>query len=280
MKLTDLVAQIKPYVSGWLDSAIGAFSLSVQDMLAGRPTRREMEDPGVPALRVGSGDDFLDVDTDGAISLVGDAMPWDDLRVEPVARTTGSNAPTFEVYYTDGAGSRGAWLYSFDDAAAGSQKEVFFTVQLPHGWAGTAIEPHVHWLPAADGASSAVRWGLEYTWAGVGQVFGNTTILYSSTTVQGDASLIASKHYITEFAALAPTLTQRDISSILICRVFRDSANAADTYTGKCGMLYVDFHYQLDALGSDAEHTKRQALMDDAGHPLTDDAGRLLKESA
>ena len=86
MKLTDLVAQIKPYVSGWLDSAIGAFSLSVQDMLAGRPTRREMEDPGVPALRVGSGDDFLDVDTDGAISLVGDAMPWDDLRVEPVAR--------------------------------------------------------------------------------------------------------------------------------------------------------------------------------------------------
>lgn len=122
MRLTDLVTQIKPYVAGWLDVTIGALSQSIQERLAGYASRRDLEDPGVPALRVGGGDDFLDVDNDGTLSLVGDAMPWDDLRVEPVARTTGSNAPTFEVYFTDGTGSRGVWLYSFDDAAAGSQK--------------------------------------------------------------------------------------------------------------------------------------------------------------
>jgi hypothetical protein len=67
--------------------------------------------------------------------MVGTAQPREDLRIEPQARTTGVNVPTFEKWYDDAAGtSRGVYLYSFDDAIASSEKEIFFTMQMPHAW--------------------------------------------------------------------------------------------------------------------------------------------------
>jgi hypothetical protein len=76
---------------------------------------------------------------------------------------------------------------------------------------------------------------------------------------QGTADLVAATHYITEFAAITPTASQDGLSSILTCRLFRNSSNAADTYdiaANKCGLLYVDIHYQTDTLGSVGEYVK------------------------
>lgn len=191
---------------------------------------------------------------DGHLTFVGTARVWDDLRIEPVARTTGANAPTFSQWFTNGAGSRGVYLYLFDNAAGGSEKEVFFTVQMPHSWAGTEVHVHAHWLAATTAATSAVRWALEYTWAEPFATFGNTTIIYSSTPEGGDTGTTANKHMITEFAALTPTAAQDGLSSIMVCRLYRDSANAGDTYTGNAGLLYLDVHYELDKLGSNGEY--------------------------
>ena len=61
---------------------------------------------------------YTEFASNGHQTMVGTATVWEDLRLEPVARTTGTNAPTFEKWYDDIAGtSRGVYLYSFDDVA-------------------------------------------------------------------------------------------------------------------------------------------------------------------
>lgn len=207
---------------------------------------------------------YTQFDSTGHQTMVGTAKPWDDLRIEPVARTTGANAPTFEKWYDDAGGtSRGVYLYSFDDANAGSEKEIFFTMQMPHSWDLGNIEIHVHWVGAVDDTTSAPRWGLEYAWKEIGEVFGDTTTVYSdgSNYVQGgtEADITLGKHYISKFAEITADNTQNTISSILVARLFRDSANAADTYNAagaKCGLLYIDAHIQMNSLGSTDEYTK------------------------
>lgn len=206
---------------------------------------------------------YTNFDGDGHQTMVGTAQPWEDLRIEPVARTTGANAPTFEKWYDDSAGtSRGVYLYSFDDAAAGSEKEVFFTMQMPHSWNGGSIEMHIHWIGAVADTTSAPRWGMEYTWKDVSEVYGDTTIVYSDgsnyTTSGTDADITANKHYISKFSAFVPGSTADGISSILIGRLFRNSSDAGDTYnaTGaKCGLLFIDAHYQIARIGSNDEYT-------------------------
>lgn len=201
---------------------------------------------------------YAEFDTKGFLKLYGTARVWDDLRIEPVARTTGTNAPTFEKWYDDAGGtSRGVYLYSFDDAAAGSEKEVHFTAQMAHNWAQTAIHVHVHWIASHSDTTATPRWGLEYAWVEPGVTFGDTTIVYTTGNEQGDTDLTANRHYITEFSPLTPDSTQDGFSSILVGRLFRNSSNAADTYDvsgNKCGLLYIDIHYEIDKLGSDTEY--------------------------
>ena len=211
-----------------------------------------------PFFKVGdvAGGNYTDFDTTGFITFNGTTTVWDDLRVEPVVRTTGANAPTFTQWFTNGAGSRGVYLYTFPDDITSSEKEIFFSVQLPHSWKGTTIYPHVHWIPLAAGTAQRPVWGLEYNWADIGQTFGNTTIAYTTGLVPNDTNLVKYKHYISSFAGITPSTSQDEISAILMCRLFRYSGNASDTYTNSCGLLYVDFHYELDTLGSRTEFTK------------------------
>ena len=140
-----------------------------------------------------------------------------------------------------------------DDA---NEEELYFQVQLPHGWvAGSDIEAHIHWTPAANGGvGEVVCWGLEYIWVNMGDVAGNTTIISANDTAQGDASLVANKHYLTELGTIDGT--GKTWSSMLSCRVFRDAGGAlkTDDYGDDAGMLEIDFRYQIESLGSRTEY--------------------------
>lgn len=191
---------------------------------------------------------------------------WDDLRIEPTARTTGDNAPVFEKWLDDAAGtSRGVYLYSFDDAATNSQKEIFFNMQMPHTWDGSSIHMHVHWIGNVADTTAAPNWGLEYAWKDFGQVFGDTTIIYTDgknyNTIGGgySADVVAYTHYKSKFAAISPGTTAGYISSIMGCRLFRFSGDATDTYNAdgnKCGLLYIDAHFRINSIGSNQEYIK------------------------
>lgn len=208
------------------------------------------------AGRFGDSTNYVDIATDGHLTLHGTARVWEDVRIEPSVRSTGNNVPAFAQWFTNGAGSRGVYLYTFDNALAAVQKEIFFNCQTPHAWAQTDLHVHVHWLAATTAANSKIRWGLEYNWAKPGVAFGNTTLIYADTAEGSPAPTGTTQyvHEITEFAALTPSVNQAGMSSMLICRLWRDSANAADSYTGDAGLLYIDAHLELDKLGSNAEY--------------------------
>ncbi len=206
--------------------------------------------------RFGGETDYTSFEADGTLKFNGAATVWDDLRLEPTVRGSGANNPSFTKWIDNGAGSIGIFLYEFTDVATGSQKEVYFTTQMPHGWKGTAIYPHVHWLPDAAGASQRPVWGLEYSWAEIGATFGNSAIVYTTSLFPNDTNLIDDKHYISSFNAITPSASQDGLSSILICRLFRFSGDASDTFTGSCGLLYIDLHYEIDTIGSRSEFSK------------------------
>lgn len=210
-------------------------------------------------LMLGGPANYTNFDTTGHQTMAAAAKPWDDLRIEPVARATGANAPAFEKWFDDvGGTSRGVYLYSFaDESVASNEDEIHFAMQMPHAWDGGPISLHVHWVPASTVNASDVIWGLEYIWKDIGEVYGDTAIVTSSTTlVPDDANITAGKHYISEFADLTPGSAADGLSSILIGRLFRNSSAAGDTYTDKVGLLYIDAHYQINSLGSTDEYSK------------------------
>lgn len=173
---------------------------------------------------------------------------WADLLVPMTAtKSGGSKDPGFEIFKTNGAGSQGVFLHWFD---AASEEELYFSCQLPHCWNKTALRPHVHWIPktTADGtpANQSVIWGLEYTWADIGAGFSNTSVVYTVFNYPEDANVVAGKHYLSAFASIPATAT--GMSSMLICRVFRDATH--DNYEHDAGLLEIDFHYQTDKAGS------------------------------
>ena len=172
---------------------------------------------------------------------------WDDLRIEPTARNTGTKAPSFALW------KGGIYLYDFDNAV--HEKEIFFTVQMPHGWReGSTVEPHVHWINKSAGtAGHVVRWGLEYSIADIGGVFPAATTIYGATIDGGGVITAADSHLITDLGTI--DMTGRKISAIIACRLFRSSSNAADTYTGTASMLYIDWHIQLARPGSRNEYS-------------------------
>ena len=94
---------------------------------------------------------------------------------------------------------------------------------------------------------------LEYTWTEIGGDFSNTSIIYASTHFPADANVVAGRHYITNFASNSPSATQDGISSMLICRVFRNATGGNDTYEHDAGLLEIDFHYPMDRVGSRTE---------------------------
>jgi hypothetical protein len=47
------------------------------------------------------------------------------------------------------------------------------------------------------------------------------------------------------------------ISSMLVCRIFRNATDATDdTYDDDAGLLEIDFHYEADMVGSRGISTK------------------------
>ena len=208
---------------------------------------------------IGDGANNTKVEADGSLIFEGSATIFGDLVVPLYNAKPGeaANQPTWGKIKDNGAGSRGVYTYNFDGA---NEQEVFFSVQLPHNWKeGSAIFPHVHWAPQTSGQAGNIVWGIEYTWvnydAATPLAFPNTALITAtSVAVNGTANL--NQHLITAFAALTPNSTQDKISSILMCRFYRKGTDVADTYNGSAAVLSVDFHYEIDAIGSRTEYVK------------------------
>ena len=179
---------------------------------------------------------------------------WDDLRVPALAtRVPAVSGPDFAQFHSNATGtSTGVFAYWFD---AGSEEQVYFVAQMSHAWAGTPIKPHVHWSPAAN-CTGTVSWGLEYTWVGITGTFPGTQLLYANATHRNEDNLFRYTHYLTSFPDI--TGSSMGLSSMLVCRLFRDAAGVglADSCPQDAGLHEIDFHFEIDTIGSDEEYTK------------------------
>lgn len=199
---------------------------------------------GDATLRLGGSANYAEVEADGTIHLLGDATGWDDLRVPATSAVVGAAPPDLGTFGPSG----GLKTYLFDK---GIDQEVHMAVQLPHTWKEASnITPHVHWAPI-DTNTGTVRWGLEYSWANIDGTFGAPSTIYAEDAGDGTAW----KHQVQDFAAL--DATGKTISSMIVCRLFRDADHANDTYDNDAALLACDFHYEIDTpAGSRAIMTK------------------------
>lgn len=201
--------------------------------------------------KFGSATNNLQIDSNGFLSANGTSTWFDDLRVELTVRTVGAKSPSY-VNVTGGI-----YAYEFDDAGAGSEKEINFKMQTPHGWKiASTLHMHVHWVAATTGsAGNKIRWGLEYTNANINAVFPSTTTIYGEDAVNPPSTTpTAMTHYLTEFSDI--DMTGKELSNFLLCRLFRNSSHANDTYAGSAYVIGVDAHIEYDTLGSNSEFSK------------------------
>jgi hypothetical protein len=188
------------------------------------------------------------IEADGSLMFEGDAVVWDDLRV---SLDKGSSSASLEYVW----GGSGPQIWYFRDNEG--LEAMSFVVQMPHSWKeGTMIYPHIHWLPKSS-ESGNVQWNLDYSWQNYDSATPLVFPTYTTSTVVTSGPFVANTHRITSLTGgTGLDGTGNKISSILICRIWRNSSNGADTYRDDAGLLSLDFHYQIDTVGSRAEYVK------------------------
>jgi len=165
---------------------------------------------------------------------------WRDMTADLSAgRATGANAPTWAAW---NGGNMDALSFS-----AGTMNEVWITFHPNHDVIeGENFYPHIHWMPNTT-STGVVRWGIEYAIAkGHNQAAFNptTTTIYLEDTISADSQY---EHRIIE-ASDAQAIPMPEVDSLILMRVFRDAADAADTFPDAVFGLTVDIHYRAGRL--------------------------------
>jgi len=167
-----------------------------------------------------SGD--LTIKTASGYTKVLEQSVWDDLRITPGTFSfAGVTDPTLRDWQPGGSGA------TFKTYCFSQNDEVFFTCQMPHTYKeGTNIHPHVHWTPRQYGVAEngeTVAWKFDYTWANVSETFPPSVTADMSDTCSGT----------NDYHEISNTLeidgTGKKISSMLMCRLYRDTTG--DTYS-------------------------------------------------
>lgn len=194
---------------------------------------------------VAASDLNIDCGTDKTVVL--SESVWDDLRITPGSfDRVGVSDPAIVVYAPGGGANTYLYEFQLDDIAS-------FTIQLPHGYKqGTDITCHVHWTPGARGNEengATVGWKVDYSWANIDGNFGALATVDLSDTCDGTDH----KHLMTPSGTI--TGTSKEISSMLICNIKRTDTGTDDTWAGTASgqlpmILEIDFHYEIDTLGS------------------------------
>lgn len=166
---------------------------------------------------------------------------WDDQQIVLGSVGFGASAPAWTAY-------KGSEVLAFNKS---QDNKIFFTAQLTHKYKlGTNIEFHIHDIPADDTAG-VVRWIFTYSWADMGSDFPAESTITSEQTVVVNT---ADKHIYFDLDEL--TGTSSGVSSVLLCSLIREGSHANDTYDNDVYLAAMDFHIQLDTIGSRQEGAK------------------------
>ena len=198
-------------------------------------------------LKIGdvAGGNYFEIEADGSPRLYGTATQWDDLLPSSVSVGPGASAPSFTAYN----GNLRAYEFIGTTTVI---KELQMQWQLSHSWLeGSAVEPHLHLYVPNNASGGVIKFYCEYTWVNVDGVEGATTTISGTLTIGANAGNL---HKILKFSSVAGT--SKTLSSVLSARIYRDPADAADTFAASVWLKSADLHRQIDSLGSREEYIK------------------------
>lgn len=175
----------------------------------------------------------------GSNLITFDTPVFDDYLVGAASFKIDASAPDWAVL----RGNCSA--YAFDGNAISEQ--AWFDVHILHGIkAGTFPTFHVHWSHKEAAPTGNVKWNLSYSYAkGYGAGTFASDVVLSTTQAAG----AQYGHFITPDDDM-PTATAPEPDSKLICRIWRDPGDVADTFAADAYLLGVDLHYQRGQLGT------------------------------
>jgi len=140
----------------------------------------------------------------------------------------------------------GIFLYAFDGGA--TVEQAFFTVHLLHDIKpGSTPTFHVHWTHNNGTPSGDVKWQIDYTYA-QGYEAGTFGAPVTVSTIQTAGAQYS--HHITSDDDMAVSLTGMEPDMLILCRIYRDPTDAADTFADDAFLIQVDMHYQISQIGT------------------------------
>lgn len=237
-------------------SLITPRTIIMGDPVNGLPADTVIRQTAANGVLIGDAANYSEFEPDGTLVFNGDATVWDDMRVVPGSfDRPGVSDPGIVAYDVAGGGvSTYLWEFAKNNIAS-------FTVQLPHAYKiGTDISAHVHWTPGPRGVAengNTVGWKLDVSWANIDGTFTAMQSIDLSDTCDG----VNHKHLKTASVAIDGHTAPKGISSMLICNIKRIDTGADDTWVGTLSgerpmLLEIDFHYQIDTVGSRLVSTK------------------------
>lgn len=182
------------------------------------------------------GGNYSEFEADGTYKMNGTATVYKDQFQGALGLRVGGTAPTFAAFKSNIYG------YSF---SASAQNEMHGSFELQHDYKeGTDIEVHVHWSPIGTDNKNIV-WGFQYTVANMEtEVFPAVTVI---TAIDAAAGVDAT-HQLLSIGTISGV--GRKIGDVIPFMVYRNAADAADTFTGAAFLHQVGLHYQADTIGS------------------------------
>lgn len=184
---------------------------------------------------------YILFESDGTLTMVGNSTVFKDLYPSSVTIGSGGTAPSFTSYNGN--------LYAYEFEGIGvTVKQLNVGFQINHEYKeGSDIVPHLHLFIPDDVTGGNIKFYCEYTWANVDQTGTITTTIVSGTITRAANAGINNNAKLS-FGTI--TGTGKTISSVFMCRIYRDPADVADTFGSSVWLKSADIHYEMDTLGS------------------------------
>lgn len=187
---------------------------------------------------------FIPSLTIGGIGSFANPVFGDYLTSGLVLQTRGANPPSLKTFRD------GLVLFAFIGTGA-TTKEAYFSVHILHDLkAGSTPSFHVHWAHIIEAPAGDIKWNIEmsYSQGYLAGSFGPSVVLSSVQTVGQQY-----EHHLTDDddMLLPPAIASLlEPDGVLLCRVFRDPDDAADTFEDDAFLINIDMHYELGQVGT------------------------------
>lgn len=219
-------------------------------------------------VMLGNASNYLNIDSDGTITLVGDARVKREVRVDIGRARVGASAPTLT---NRAVGSSGNVLVPVDQFSKTIQQDVYFEIHAPTDMDNTEdVIFHLMWFPGASWTAGNYMWKLEYI---ITEETGVELDANAPATIQADVTPAAATNVIeTEFATAISGFSNENV---LWCHFYRDVAN--DNADDVGSVRWFEIEYTMNKLGEKYSGPINR-LIDESSDYLIDENGDYLTD--